>query len=371
MVAAAIFSVGVSTTPQAKAANLYWDTDTAIAGTGGTGVWTDDKSSNWSVTAAGDTAAGAGTFGAGDVAFFTGTAGTVTLGGPITIGGLVFSGADFTVTGDTLTLAAASGAPTVSVTGGNVATLSSIVAGSNGLTKSGNGVLRLTNASNSYTGVSTISGGALVISSGAALGTDASAISILSANQTPGSTILYGYGGGALVLDGTAAGFTFARNINFEGRGPVGERSAAILSLGNNVLSGTLTSAVSPLSPATFRNTRITSVNGTLTLSGTVISRNLHRLGRGQYHRRGRFQFVRRVVGYRQHHQGRSRHFVSQPLGDCGFFRDDSSRGRLRRSAEFRTRHPGERGWDERLRGERRHGWQQRHRHEWRRAGTT
>ena len=274
MVAAAIFSVGVSTTPQAKAANLYWDTDTAIAGTGGTGVWTDDKSSNWSVTAAGDTAAGAGTFGAGDVAFFTGTAGTVTLGGPITIGGLVFSGADFTVTGDTLTLAAASGAPTVSVTGGNVATLSSIVAGSNGLTKSGNGVLRLTNASNSYTGVSTISGGALVISSGAALGTDASAISILSANQTPGSTILYGYGGGALVLDGTAAGFTFARNINFEGRGPVGERSAAILSLGNNVLSGTLTSAVSPLSPATFRNTRITSVNGTLTLSGTVISQN-------------------------------------------------------------------------------------------------
>jgi autotransporter-associated beta strand protein len=274
MVAAALLGVAVSSAPKAQAANLYWDMDTATAGTGGTGSWTNDTSSNWSLTAAGDTAAGAGTFGASDVAFFTGAAGTVTLGGPITIGGLVFSGADFTVTGDTLTLAAASGAPTISVTGGNIATLSSIVTGTSGLTKSGNGVLRLTHASNGYSGITTISGGSLVISSGTALGTDASAISILSANQTPGSTVLYGYGGGALVLDGTAAGFELARNINFEGRGPVGERSAAILSLGNNILSGTLTSAVSPLSPATFRNTRITSVNGTLTLSGTLISQN-------------------------------------------------------------------------------------------------
>lgn len=274
MVAATLIGVGITTPPKAQAANLYWDADNgSTAGTGGTGSW-DTTSAFWSPTAEGTNASAIASFSSLDTAFFAGTAGTATLAGPVTIGGLVFSGADFTVAGSTLTLAANSGAPSVSVTGGNVATLSSVVAGTSGLTKTGNGVLRLTNAPNSYSGVTTISGGALVISSGTALGADASAISILSANQTPGNTNLYGIGGGALVLDGRTAGFEFARNIDFEGRGPVGERSAAILSIGNNNLSGTLTSAVSPLSPATFRNTRITSVNGTLTLSGTVISQN-------------------------------------------------------------------------------------------------
>jgi len=272
MVAAALLGVAVSSTPKAQAANLYWDNDTSVAGTGGSGSWSDDKSSNWSGSSVGDTAASAGTFSSADIAYFTGTAGTATLAGPITIGGLVFSGADFTVTGDTLTLAAASGAPTISVSISNVATLSSIVAGASGLTKSGLGTLRLTNASNSYTGVTTISNGVLVIASAGAIGSDASAISILNVNPVPSSTNLTGFGGGSLVLDGSASGFSLARNINFDGRGPVGDKASAILSIGDNTLSGTLTSAVNALSPATSRNSRINSVNGTLTLSGTLVS---------------------------------------------------------------------------------------------------
>ena len=272
MVAAALLGVAVSSAPKAQAANLYWDNDTSVAGTGGSGSWSDDKSSNWSVSSVGDTAASAGTFSSADIAYFTGTAGTATLAGPITIGGLVFNGADFTVTGDTLTLAADSGAPTITVSRLNVATLSSIVAGTSGLTKSGDGVLRLTNGGNSYTGVTTISAGSLVITSADALGDATSAISILTTNQVPSSGNLYSFGAGSLVLDGSAAGFELARNINFEGRGSIGDRASAILSIGNNTLSGTLTSAVSPLSPVTFRNSRINSVNGTLTLSGSLVS---------------------------------------------------------------------------------------------------
>ena len=271
MVAAAIFSVGVSTSPQAKAANLYWDANGISAGTGGTGNW-NTTDAFWSTSTVGTDAAAVGSFTSADIAYFTGTAGTAALTGPITIGGLVFSGADFTVTGNTLTLATTSGAPTISVTNGNVATVSSIVAGTSGLTKSGNGVLKLTNAGNTYTGVTTLSAGSLVITSGDALGDATSAISILTTNLVPSSTNLYSFGAGSLVLDGSATGFNLGRDINFDGRGPIGDRGSAILSIGDNTLSGTLTSSVNALSPVTFRNSRINSVNGTLALTGTLLS---------------------------------------------------------------------------------------------------
>jgi autotransporter-associated beta strand protein len=260
MVAAALLGVAVSRAPQAKAANLYWDSNTSVAGTGGTGIWTDDKSSNWSVSAAGDTAASAGTFSQEDIAFFTGTAGTATLGAPITIGGLVFAGADFTVTGNTLTLAAASGSPSISVTNGNVATVSSIVAGTSGLTKTGNGTLRLTNVSNSYTGTTTISRGNLIISSGDALGTDTSSV-VVTGSATRG------FGGGSLILDGTAGGLTLSRNLSLQGLGPISDRSSALVSVGNNTLSGTVTMAEA-FAGANVA-TRITSADGMLTLSST------------------------------------------------------------------------------------------------------
>ncbi|MEY4445497.1 MAG: hypothetical protein RL444_610 [Verrucomicrobiota bacterium] len=273
MVAAALLGVGVSKAPQAKAANLYWDSDATAAGNnisngtglGGAGTW-DTSSLEWFNGT--DNVAWSNS--ALDIAFFTGTAGTVTLGGPITVGGLNFGGADFTVAGDTLTLAASSGAPSISVTNGNVATVSTTIAGTSGMTKIGNGVLKLTNPGNNYTGTTTISAGTLVVTSAGALGADTSAISILTANQVPSSTNLLGLGAGVLVLDGSAAGFSLSRNINFEGRGPLGDKAAAVLSIGDNTLSGALTSSVSPLLPATFRNSRINSINGTLTLSGTV-----------------------------------------------------------------------------------------------------
>ena len=88
MVAAALISIGISTTPKAKAANLYWDANGISGGVGGTGNW-DNTSVFWSTTSAGTDAAAVGSFSSADIAYFTGTAGTATLTGPITIGGLV------------------------------------------------------------------------------------------------------------------------------------------------------------------------------------------------------------------------------------------------------------------------------------------
>jgi autotransporter-associated beta strand protein len=148
-----------------------------------------------------------------------------------------------------------------------------LITGATGLQMNGGGSIRLTNLLNDYTGITSLNNGSLIISDGAVLGTDTSAIRIRTNNTTPLNNNMIGFGGGSLVLDGTTTGFTLGRDINFEGRGPIGDRGAAIQSLGNNTLSGVLTSAVSPLplSPtATIRNSRINSVNGTLTLSGTL-----------------------------------------------------------------------------------------------------
>ena len=129
MVAAALLGVGVSQAPQAKAANLYWDSANGnTAGLGGTGNW-DTTSAFWSSTSAGTDPVTAN-FTANDIAYFTGTAGTVTLGGPITIGGLNFGVGGYTLTGSTLTLAAPIGtnSPVIAVTndglGTNRATIS-------------------------------------------------------------------------------------------------------------------------------------------------------------------------------------------------------------------------------------------------------
>ncbi len=264
-----------------RGATFTWDTDTSDAGNvidganlGGTGTW-DTATSKWwpipagALTTWGNTSA--------DTAIFSGpfsalpTLNTVTLSGALTANQLRFNRSGYTLTGGTsLTLAGANAGLYAQTS--ESAVISSLLTGSDGLLKTGGGLVRLTNASNNYTGTTKIADGSLIISNPAALG-GTGAVSILTTNTTPLNTSLIGFGGGSLVLDGTAGAMTFTRDVNFEGRGPVGDRGSAILSLGGNTLSGVLSSAVSPLplSPtATFRNSRINSVNGTLTLSGTL-----------------------------------------------------------------------------------------------------
>jgi autotransporter-associated beta strand protein len=266
MVAAALLGVGVSQAPQAKAANLYWDANGTTPGVGGTGSW-DTTSAFWSSSSAGTDAAATANFTANDIAYFTGTTGEVTLSGATTIGGLVFTGADFSITGSTLTLAAPTGSatPAVSVSAGNRATVTSVVAGTSGLTKTGNGSLLLTNTGNSFTGDVTIKGGSLVVTSNAQLGLGTGQVSIFGWANTGNP----GYSGGSLVVKGATAagaqGITIARDITFSGRGPTAvNNSGGLISIGYNTFSGTIGFG----SAAT--EARAWSAYGSTNLSGNV-----------------------------------------------------------------------------------------------------
>jgi autotransporter-associated beta strand protein len=144
----------------AGAATLTWDvtsgdgsalTDGAGNWTNGAGNWNDGVGDvNWN-NANPDSAI----FGAGS----PGGPFTVTLGGPITTGGIAFNaGNTYTITGNTLTL---SGTPTISVDPATSATISSILAGT-GFNKTGTGTLTIGGASaNTYTGLITVSNGTL------------------------------------------------------------------------------------------------------------------------------------------------------------------------------------------------------------------
>jgi autotransporter-associated beta strand protein len=144
------------------AAVLVWDTNTGTADAqDGTGTWTAGLP-NWfnqtqpsqnQVWVNGSDAV----FGAG-----SGTAGTITLSGPITAGNLTFNAAtsgSYTLGGSILTLGTGS-----IVTNANAA-ISSVLAGSAGLSKTGAGNLTLSGGStNTYSGLTTISGGTLILS---------------------------------------------------------------------------------------------------------------------------------------------------------------------------------------------------------------
>lgn len=262
-----------------QGADLYWDADGSDAGNlingtnlGGVGTWDASTTANWwnPLTPTPDviwpnTSSDRAIFTRAYSGLPVSAAVTVDAGG-VTANQLRFNRAGFTLSGGSITLAGA--APSLYTELGETAVLSNTIAGTEGLTKLGGGAIRLTGTGASYTGVTTIANGSLIIADPVALG-GAGNVSILTQNVVPSNATVSGFNGGALILDGTTSSFNFARNIDFEGAG-VGGRGAAIVSVGDVTLSGVLTSAVSPLSPTTFRASRINSVGGTMTLSGTV-----------------------------------------------------------------------------------------------------
>lgn len=138
--------------PQALAVDRYWD----INGTGtGTGTW-DLSSPYWNSASDGVTGPMVAWNNAGlDNAYFGGTAGTVTLGTPITANALIFNTTGYTLSGGTLTLAGTT--PTITVNTGTD-TIGSVIAGTAGLTKSGAGTLLLSGA-NTFSGGITVNTG--------------------------------------------------------------------------------------------------------------------------------------------------------------------------------------------------------------------
>jgi autotransporter-associated beta strand protein len=287
MVAAALLGVGICRVPQAKAANLYWDNDATFtgnnistgAGLGGTGNW-DTTAQKWF----NGTSDIAWSNSALDVAYFTGTAGTVNLGEAITVGGLNFGVTGYNITGDILTLAAPTGtrAPEVAVSVVSRATISSTLAGSAGLTKTGNGTLVLANSANTFTGDVTVRQGTLVVSSAGQLGLGTGPVAAVGFSNTGNP----GFSGGSLLINGSGVsafgtGISVAREITVTGRGPGAVNSTgSLITSGYNTLAGGLNFG-SPIS-----ETRIWATHGTTTISGGVSlgsSQNLLLLGNGNW----------------------------------------------------------------------------------------
>ncbi|MFC7397598.1 beta strand repeat-containing protein, partial [Chelatococcus sp. GCM10030263] len=220
--AALAFIMGAAASPaMAQDANRYWDADGSGIGFGGTGTWNTTNPPLWNSS---DNAV-AGPFftwnNAGlDNAIFAGTAGTVTLGAPITVHNLTFEVNGYTIAGGTLTLDGTT--PTITVNAGTSA-ISSIVAGTSGLTKDGAGALTLS-------GNNTFSGN-------------------LNVNA------------GTLSLTGTN-GFTGAINVN-----------AGTLLVGSNEALGDINNSVTLNDSATFWATGALSTNRQVVLNGSATVR--------------------------------------------------------------------------------------------------
>ena len=135
----------------------YWTADgTAL---GGEGTW-NSNSNNWSMSSS--TVAGAPWDG-NYTATFRDNPATVSVANITASRGLVFETSDYTLASGTITLDAASAAAnTITTDDGVTATIGSVLAGSNGLSKAGNGTLVLT-GTNTYSGGTTLREGTLVV----------------------------------------------------------------------------------------------------------------------------------------------------------------------------------------------------------------
>ncbi|QCB56106.1 autotransporter outer membrane beta-barrel domain-containing protein [Sphingopyxis sp. PAMC25046] len=193
----------------AQAEDRYWDANGTAVGSGGTGTW-NLGNLNWSPNADGVSGPFVEPWVNGDLdnAIFGGTAGTVTVGAPVTVGNITFSSAGYVLNGSTITL----GGPGSTITTVGSGTINSVVAGSNGLTKAGNGALVL-NGVNSFTGDININAGSLYAAADSALGAGGNNIFTAAASNvrlsiggaSTARTVTIGNGGN-LILEGSGAG---------------------------------------------------------------------------------------------------------------------------------------------------------------------
>lgn len=146
---------------------LYWDGSQSVANgsvDGASGIW-DSANTNWT------TADGAvnQSWTSGD-ALFSGTAGTVAVGGQHDIMGLEFQSDGYRLVGGANGQLNTSGAAVIRVNPGVTATLGVAIGGAGSLDKVDSGTLVL-NGDNTYAGGTTLAAGRLVVGSDAALGT--------------------------------------------------------------------------------------------------------------------------------------------------------------------------------------------------------
>ena len=191
LMAAAMMIAGPA--PEARAANIFWDANGAVANLGGAGSW-DTTTANWynaggATTASGTNAPTTYTFTGADKAYFAGTGATVTLATNPALDGLVFRTSAFTLnaaSAQTITLGSAgialestAGVTTLGANVGlvlgssqtwtngaaaNALVVNGVISGSASLVlEGGTGGIQLLNAANTFTGPLTWSAGTLQV----------------------------------------------------------------------------------------------------------------------------------------------------------------------------------------------------------------
>ncbi len=230
----------------AHAANLTWDiTPGAVGGgdsliTGGTGTW-NLATGNWTIDGGVNNLAWTD----GDSAIFGDVGGTVTLGTPISVDTITFN-SNYTIAGGTLTFSTAT--PTITANAA-FGTISSVVAGANGLTFNATGGIAGTylDGVNTYSGVTNVNSGFLVARNSSALGSSADGTVVVS-----GATLQLENAGGGDVNIGNEA-------LTISGAGVGGNRGALASWAGNNTVGGTVSLAADS---SVHVNTGTLAVNG-------------------------------------------------------------------------------------------------------------
>ena len=232
----------------------------------GAGTW-DNSTTNWTTSTG-----SSNTNWRQGLAVFEGTAGTVTVGAPVTMAGL-----DFVTTGYLITTANAS---TITAETGTLLEAGSGISGTIGVpiigagdvTATGPGTVILT-AANTYTGGTTISGGILQLGNGGSSGSITGTIidnGQLSLDRSDTGQILSGVisGTGTLVQMGTGTSILTGTNT-YSGGTTI---SAGTLQLGNATATGSIVGNVIDNGVLQFNRTD-TALNlaGNITGTGSVI----------------------------------------------------------------------------------------------------
>ncbi|WP_206860571.1 autotransporter-associated beta strand repeat-containing protein [Lysobacter changpingensis] len=274
------------------AADRWWDPNNTGIGLGGTGTW-NTIGSFWSPNNDGVSGPySAWNNAALDDAFFGGTAGTVTLGTPITVHNLTFLSNGYTLSGSTLTLAGTT--PSINTGNGAVTqTINSVIAGNAGLTKTGTGTLAL-NGANTFSGAININAGGLSVNGNSALGAAGNTINLaagasLTAGTTGGDlanrTVILG-GPGQSTIAGAGVGsafFTGAGGLTFNGGGGISNDANNYTGATSFVGGGTkFFTSIGNLGEASSLGAPTTAANGTITLSGvSQVASSLSYVGDG------------------------------------------------------------------------------------------